>query len=394
MRSGRLLPTLLSISTVFATSMFALPSASAVSVLATGTFPAVCDQVVNNSTGVTATRLAGGDCVVKFASAGVSYEWDAPAGLYSVTYLVVGGGGSGGTGWDSVGAAGGGGGMVLTGTEYVTPGSAVSVSVGAGGAQSTNARGSYNGNDGSPSTFNSITALGGKFGYTARGNSGVVQAGGAAQVGVTTPAKGGSGGYSGGAAGGGGGGAGSAGTNGSGNTAGLGGAGVSNSISGTAVTYGAGGNGGYGGSNVTGASGAANTGNGSVGGSAGGAASSSGGVGGSGVVYIRYSPVGPSVNSFVMQGTPAQAVYRVATTIEINVTLASRITFFANDQRIGGCIALATSGSGSTHTVSCPWKPTKKGAMRISALVKPVYPGFSSTSTEISIAVVARATNR
>jgi uncharacterized repeat protein (TIGR02543 family) len=105
-----------------------------VTVTATGTSPGICDQFVNVSTGVTAVRLSGGDCVVKFTSTAASTMWRVPTGVTSVRVLIVGGGGGGGA-W--VGAGGGGGGFREINSVDVSGVSAVSVNVGAGGIGAT-----------------------------------------------------------------------------------------------------------------------------------------------------------------------------------------------------------------------------------------------------------------
>lgn len=367
---------------------------SAADVVATGTSPSICNQQVSDTTGVTAIRLSGGDCLVKFSSTAASTLWTAPTNLFSVTYLVVGGGGSGGTGWDSTGAAGGGGGMVLTGTLPIYPASTYQVIVGAGGNQSVNSRTYNNGYSGALSKFAEITALGGGFGYTSRAHSGVAQAGGLPQSGSVSAPTGGSSGV-GGTGGAGGGGAGGAGGSASGSTAGSAGAGVSSTISGSAVTYGAGGAGGAGGSSTaTGASGGSNTGKGGGGGIGGNAASASGGAGGSGVVMIRYSTTSPTVNSFALAGTPLQAQFRIATQINISVNTASRITFLSNGKKIGGCISIPTVGSVSPFTASCSWRPVLKGNATLTAYIKPNEPALASYSASINVAVVARTTRR
>jgi hypothetical protein len=181
--------------------------------------------------------------------------------------------------------------MVESGTDTVTPSSSYSITIGAGGAQSPAVETFEDGYNGSNSTFGSLTALGGGFGYSARWNSGTAQAAGIKQNGTSAAATGGSGGYStsqGGAGGGGAGGNGTSATNSSGTS---GGVGVSSSITGSAVTYGAGGSGGSGllSYSATGANGAANTGNGSGGGGAAGSSYASSGTGGSGIVIIRYA---------------------------------------------------------------------------------------------------------
>lgn len=394
MKSGKYSRILFALSILLATTFYHAPTSYGLDVIATGTNPAICNQTVNDLTGVTATRLAGGDCLLQFTSTSASYSWTAPTNLYSVTYLIVGGGGSGGTGWDSTGSGGGGGGMVLTGTYPVTPNASYDISVGAGGAQSVNSRTFNNGNPGGSSKFKDVVALGGGFGYTSRANSGVAQAGGLIQNGAATAPTGGSGG-AGGTGGGGGGGAGGAGGSGSGTSAGSGGAGVSNSITDSAISYGGGGAGGANtGTTTTGAAGGANTGKGGGGGIGGNAASASGGAGGSGVVIIRYSTTSPTVNSFALSGNPTSAIYRSSTTINLSVNAASAVTFLANGKRIAGCISIPTTGSISPFTATCGWKPTVKGAVLLTALIKPTAPGLASFTATVPIGIKTRSSTR
>jgi len=197
---------------------------------------------------------------VPFTTPGTT-TWTVPAGVTSVQLLVVGGGGAAGRG----GAAGGGGagGLKYYGTEAgaiassytVVPGTAYTVTVGAGGAY-----GGYN--NGGNSSFDLVVATGGGAGGNnwaygtlpgAAGGSGGgggingwgVEPGGAA----TPPGQGYAGGASTvvsaqlGAAGGGGGGAGALGSDSSFETGGNGGAGLAYSISGSSVTYAGGGGG-------------------------------------------------------------------------------------------------------------------------------------------------------
>ena len=80
-----------------------------------------------------------------------------PTGVTAVDVLVVGAGGSGG----GIGGGGGGGGVVYRPAQPVTPGGTVAYTIGTGGV----GRGYYgDSTSGSPSTFGTITALGGGFG--------------------------------------------------------------------------------------------------------------------------------------------------------------------------------------------------------------------------------------
>lgn len=113
--------------------------------------------------------------------------WTPPQDVFSVDYVVVAGGGGGGVGRGGGGGAGG----LRTGSLSVTPGSATSVTVGAGGAGgASDSRGSSGGN----SVFGSITSVGGGGGggYNAvqTGLAGGSGGGGAGASGDTTYAGG------------------------------------------------------------------------------------------------------------------------------------------------------------------------------------------------------------
>lgn len=170
-------------------ALFALPvslftnipaaQAAITSISATGTSAAACNQTganLGNSVGdVTAERLAGGDCVVKFNTSGITYSWTLPYNIASISVLVVGGGGGGGGGgFSSVnnagggGGGGGGGGQVSTATlSGLSANQVFSASVGAGGSggayggRSGSSWAGANGRNGGSSTFGVTTASGG-----------------------------------------------------------------------------------------------------------------------------------------------------------------------------------------------------------------------------------------
>jgi len=160
--------------------------ANAVLVTATGTNPSICNQNVDVSTGVTAERLANGDCLIKFSSA-ATIVWTVPTGVANAKVLIVGGGGGGGGGGSANrvscsisdgfgrvggGGGGGGGGQVkdnvaisnLSGSLTVVVGSA-----GTSGAGASCGAGGWNGGTGGTS---SITTSGASQLVTAEGGTG------------------------------------------------------------------------------------------------------------------------------------------------------------------------------------------------------------------------------
>jgi len=235
----------------------------------------------------------------------------AYSGPTSVEYLVVAGGGGGAA---DDGGGGGAGGFLTASGFAVSPGSAITVTVGGGGTGASAPGDTDGATSGSNSTFGSVTATGGGAGHRggaapAKSNGGSGGGGGYSEgiggTGVAGPPRQG---YNGGNASyteaGGGGGAGAAGQNGNDPSySGAGGVGVQSSITGTATYYagggggggrsGGGGAGGLGGggkgqrSGQTGTAGTANTGGG--GGGCGDVGSPKNGFnGGSGIVIIRY----------------------------------------------------------------------------------------------------------
>jgi hypothetical protein len=262
-----------------------------------------------------------------------SFNSITPVSTYSVSYLVVAGGAGGAS---DIGGGGGAGGY-LEGSATVNPGTAYTITVGAGGAAASAA--GQNGNNGSSSTFtNVVTTVGGGGGGFAdtTGRSGGSGGGGGRRSspgGSGTAGQGNNGGagtnYTGDGSGGGGGGAGSVGgSNPSGGSAG--GSGSSSSINGTATTRaggggggsGAGGSGGSGGSGGggnggggSGQNGSAATANTGGGGGGGSAASGLGAAGGSGIIIISYPGVqratggtvtssgGNTIHTFTSSGT-------------------------------------------------------------------------------------------
>jgi len=243
--------------------------------------------------------------VDSFTSTG-STTWTAPAGVTTVSYLVVAGGGGGGYGHYG---GGGGGGGYRTSTLSVTPGTSYTVTVGGGGAGSTS--GSSAGTNGEDSVFATITASGGGGGGS-RADADSAADGGSGGGAAIGPSTGGQAvsptqGYAGGDCtglqyGAGGGGAGAVGTDGGATPGGAGGNGLSSSIDGSATTRGGGGGGGGwtahagggsggggtgGGSSVSPTAGTVNTGGGGGGGGYTGSYFN-GAAGGSGIVILSY----------------------------------------------------------------------------------------------------------
>ena len=308
---------------------------------------------------VKSVTTSGSNSVVSFPRSYLSASggWRVPAGVSSLTYLVVGGGGGGGA---HVGGGGGGGG-VSTGSGTVQPGAVAPVTVGTAGIGGllssvcsnpcTSSRRSTSGRDSSLRLLSTtITGTGGGSGghwdyYAARsGGSGGGSGHTSVAAGTGTDGQGTNGGLGhplGGLFGGGGGGAGGTGTTATATQPGNGGAGVSSSITGSALSYGGGGGGGIhytdatynpgtGGSGTGGAGSEATTvkaGNGTTGrgGGGGGAgntnqARSEGGDGGSGVVIVSFASAGLACETQqTVQGSTVVVAFKNTGTCSWNV---------------------------------------------------------------------------
>lgn len=223
-------------------------------------------------------------------------------GSYTISYLIISGGGGGG----STSGGGGGAGGYISNSFTAIPGTAFTVTVGAGGATGTSGSASSitgiatGHGGGAGGTGNGVS---GSSGGSGGGGSGGYQggSGGAGGTGTTGEGTSGGAGQGGGDPGdghkgaGGGGGSTASGSGGGGTTGGAGGAGTANAITGVAVTYAGGGGGGSGtGSSSGGAGGAGGGGAGGTNGTngsgntggGGGGGESTGANGGSGVVIM------------------------------------------------------------------------------------------------------------
>jgi hypothetical protein len=212
------------------------------------------------------------------------------------------------------------------------------------------------------------------------------------------------------------------GTNGRGGTQSQGGAGGSNGGTATSGSLGAGGRGvitasygssggggGFYGGGGSGSGAAAGGGSGYVGGvtsstiTAGNASmpNPTGGtmVGRSGNGYIRITYEEVIVNAaftlFQLAGATTTATFRSSVAISATVTVASKVTFRANGKLIPGCKNRTASGSGSSFTATCPWKPSVRGPVTVLATADPVTDGISNvTSSPISVGVINRTGKR
>jgi hypothetical protein len=102
-----------------------------------------------------------------------------------------------------------------------------------------------------------------------------------------------------------------------------------------------------------------------------------------------------SFNSFGLSGGTTTATYRSASTINADVTVASKVTFKSSGVVITGCKNKLATGSGSSFTASCSWKPSLRGKVNISAVSTPVDNAISgATAPAVTIVVGNRTGTR
>ncbi len=100
-------------------------------------------------------------------------------------------------------------------------------------------------------------------------------------------------------------------------------------------------------------------------------------------------------NSFALAGSVTTVTFRTSVTISANVSISSRVTFRGNGKALPGCISKSTTGSGSSHSVTCNWQPSVRGIVMLSATSTPTAAGISgASSSPIYTAVQRRVGNR
>ena len=100
-------------------------------------------------------------------------------------------------------------------------------------------------------------------------------------------------------------------------------------------------------------------------------------------------------NSFALAGNATSAIYRTSVQINANVTVSSKVTFRAGNLVIPGCKSLQASGSGSTFTVSCQWKPSIRGWAALSATLVPTDSTISGAKSQaLTVGVLNRSGKR
>ena len=387
--------------------------ARAATIVATGTSADVCNQDVSSASGVTAQR-SGQSCIVTFTNTS-EVNWNVPAGVTSVSAIIVGGGGGGGDSTSGATGGGGGAGGYFQNTNIFVSGS-ISIAVGAGGAGSSRTTQADNGGTSYIGTLkvgggggaNGVTYTGGAKAKSGVGGADFVSSGsggGGRPTGTaayTNEYLGGDAGayassgisflgftYTGlqGVAGS---------RNSDGASGGWGGyispaSSRTSTISGSSVVYSkisdyrawedalttAG-------TKTPGSGGSPNY-------SYGVEIYPSGGAGADGIVIIKYS-----LSSFITTPTYSGDVTKgLLESVTVTVNATGKVRFFFDGKRIPRCISVLTLGTAPNLSATCNWKPSVSGTHQVYATFIPADSNIASTNSgKISISVLRRTNTR
>jgi hypothetical protein len=110
-------------------------------------------------------------------------------------------------------------------------------------------------------------------------------------------------------------------------------------------------------------------------------------------IFIN-SPTAPSaiLTTTVSLTGGTGAIFRSATTLTATTSTSGKVTFYANNKKIPGCINISTTGA-SPFTANCAWRPAVHNAVPLKATFTP-YTGLNSTSSVIRPVVGKRVSNR
>ena len=111
-------------------------------------------------------------------------------------------------------------------------------------------------------------------------------------------------------------------------------------------------------------------------------------------------PVGPgsigtTISSFGLPGGSLVATYRAINSLTATTNVAAKVTFFSGGKPIPGCKNLTSTGSGSSFTATCSWKPSQHNNVLVSATATSINGAVSTTSVgPVNLVISARTTKR
>ena len=100
-------------------------------------------------------------------------------------------------------------------------------------------------------------------------------------------------------------------------------------------------------------------------------------------------------NSLSLAGSVTTTTYRASIVITANVTVPSRVRFMVNGKVLPGCANRITTGSSSSHSTTCTWKPANRGTVTLIATNTPIDGAISgATASPVRIMVGNRTGTR
>ena len=113
------------------------------------------------------------------------------------------------------------------------------------------------------------------------------------------------------------------------------------------------------------------------------------------VIITALIPETSAFNSLALAGSATTATFRTVVVITANVTVASRVTFFINGKVLPSCKNKLATGSASSFSATCSWRPSNRGSVSLSATSTPTGAGITgATATPVSIMVGRRTGSR
>jgi hypothetical protein len=101
----------------------------------------------------------------------------------------------------------------------------------------------------------------------------------------------------------------------------------------------------------------------------------------------------PAVADVSLNYLPTQ-VFRASVSLTAISDSPGRVTFFANNKKIPGCIRVAVSGSSPNYSAQCSWSPSIHGANTLFAIIYPSNGNASSASPLRNVSVISRSSRR
>lgn len=109
-------------------------------------------------------------------------------------------------------------------------------------------------------------------------------------------------------------------------------------------------------------------------------------------ITVTNSNESGSLGTPTLSATPYKGI---SVNLSVSINAAGKVRFLVGNKRIPNCLAVSATGSGSTFTATCAWKPASTGMQNLTASFTPSSGTFTSaTSPTLSVRVFKRTTTR